>query len=477
MKVVIYALGRIFKRIEHRIDWSQVIAVGDSGNDEEQMCHGLPVYGPEKISELEFDYIIICSIKYFRSIRRMFIGDFFISEEKILSFRTYERGRPLSSLQNDIISRLTMTNQLKSILDIGANLEYSNIFQKIRNDKLEVQVDCLGTLESELNRRLYFDYNNDSIFKQRNYDGIIVSTKEIGTYGGLFDSLKYKYVICVADYSFETYNEKQKLERLFGCECEKRIATVDGLIYFFSPVAKCYFTDYKIYVATHKNYNFLSDDLYVPICVGKKPWSKMYLAEINGENIAEYNDRINECTALYWMWKNSSAEIIGLSHYRRYFYNDELQYSANYLNSNRISHIIEDMGYDVILPDLLTLSFSVAENIIKTVGQDVYEKAYGIVKALIEMRQPEYVYIFDKVLSGNQMYICNMFVTKRNIMDKYCDWLFSFILTAADQLDVSTYNLFQRRTIGYFAEIMITCWIQKENLKIYELPVTDVWLN
>lgn len=79
----------------------------------------------------------------------------------------------------------------------------------------------------------------------------------------------------------------------------------------------------EIYIATHKEYEFPQIDGYIPIHVGKELSSKnLDIATDNvGNHISNLNTNFCELTALYWIWKNSKADIVGLVHYRRYFCN------------------------------------------------------------------------------------------------------------------------------------------------------------
>ena len=76
--------------------------------------------------------------------------------------------------------------------------------------------------------------------------------------------------------------------------------------------------DVKIYVMTHKKYNLLDNDLYTPLFVGAEGKEETfgYLRDDVGDNISSKNDAYSENKGLYWIWKNSTAEIIGLNHYK-----------------------------------------------------------------------------------------------------------------------------------------------------------------
>ena len=77
----------------------------------------------------------------------------------------------------------------------------------------------------------------------------------------------------------------------------------------------------KIIVCAHKQDFFISDDLYMPIQVGKSI-SNVDLGiqgDNSGDNISKKNKEYCELTAHYWAWKNlKGIDKIGLAHYRRY---------------------------------------------------------------------------------------------------------------------------------------------------------------
>ena len=225
------------------------------------------------------------------------------------------------------------------------------------------------------------------------------------------------------------------------------------------------------YVVTHRQYPIDEDDVYTKLCVGSYREDGV-LSDQVGNSISEYNAKINECTGLYWIWKNTSFKYVGLSHYRRFFYRDMNDSDTiERLDKKRIKEILIDNGYDIIMSIKLSLNWSVYRNMQQMVGEKFCEEGCRVFREMIRDKQPDYLSAFEAMLSSNRMYACNMFVTRREILDKYCKWLFSFLLDAADKLDVSDGIWGQKRTAGYFAELMWTVWLAKQNYKVFELPI------
>ena len=109
--------------------------------------------------------------------------------------------------------------------------------------------------------------------------------------------------------------------------------------------------DIKIIIATHKKYEMPTDDMYLPLHVGKEGKDDLgYTGDNTGKNISKKNPYYCELTGVYWAWKNLKADYIGLAHYRRHFSlkkksKDKFE---NILTSNEASKLLEKT--DIILP-------------------------------------------------------------------------------------------------------------------------------
>ena len=81
----------------------------------------------------------------------------------------------------------------------------------------------------------------------------------------------------------------------------------------------------KIYTMTHKKFQEPEDAIYVPLHVGRAGAADLgYLGDDTGDSISRWNNYYGELTGVYWVWKNEEdADIIGVSHYRRFFLNGQ----------------------------------------------------------------------------------------------------------------------------------------------------------
>ena len=222
------------------------------------------------------------------------------------------------------------------------------------------------------------------------------------------------------------------------------------------------------YVITHKPYELKQDGTYRVLCVGGCE-KEGCLAEKDGENIAEFNDRINELTGLYWIWKNTGTEYPGMCHYRRFF--RQGVWDGRRIEKDRIREILADEKQDIILSEKIRLPWTVNMNISLRVGMELMCRGYAAFMEEIIRAQPDYEKDFTKVMADDRMYVCNMFITRREVMEKYCEWLFSFLLEATKKISVEGCTEDQKRVAGFFGETMWTVWMRHQDLKVKELPV------
>lgn len=248
----------------------------------------------------------------------------------------------------------------------------------------------------------------------------------------------------------------------------RRISLSDALLYV-DDSAHYYGEDTSIYVVTHNEYKVFSDEDYVPITVGDYHRND-YLWEQQGDNISYLNSKINECTAIYWIWKNSESKIVGTNHYRRYFYNNELRCRENRLCGTIAEQILDE--FDMIVYKAAVPNNQTVEEEMRTdLSNDAFIYGYKSIVEGLKEYQPEYIDDFYAVMGSKECCYCNMLVTRKELFDAYCEWLFSFLIPVAEQADVSKYNSHDARVVGFFAERMLSVWLHHNPIRIKPLPV------
>ena len=217
-----------------------------------------------------------------------------------------------------------------------------------------------------------------------------------------------------------------------------------------------------IYTVKHKPFTLPElPEGYKTICVGgySEP------AEINcteGKNIENLNKKINELTALYWIWKNTKDPIVGLAHYRRFLLGSD----GDILTIPGAKELLKTN--DIICHSFNLDYLTVKRNIIM-MGLLGGQVAYDIVRGHLPDRYQE---AFAQVMESHHYYVCHLFVTKREILNEYCKWLFSFITDAAkDYRPRIGCDPQEIRAIGYIAEALLSVWALKNGLKVASEPM------
>ncbi len=221
--------------------------------------------------------------------------------------------------------------------------------------------------------------------------------------------------------------------------------------------------DTRIYICTHKAFTPPEGDLFHILHVGSALHEDLgYERDDTGDNISEKNNSFCELTGVYWVWKNISCDIVGICHYRRYFVEDE-----DFLSNDRIEELLSE-GYDVILPPS---NFAPEGSIRKQYSKNHFDKDLDILRDIISELSPKSVPAYDLFFHCNLMSAWNMLITRKEIYDDYCNWLFPILFEAEKRIDISSYDQKQSRLFGYLSERLLNVYFLTHSFKIYEAEV------
>lgn len=233
----------------------------------------------------------------------------------------------------------------------------------------------------------------------------------------------------------------------------------------------------KIFIATHKKVEFPKNRVYVPIQVGADLNNDIQteLKDNIGENISYKNKNFCELTVLYWMWKNCTEDIIGLVHYRRYFFNKKFgKKLKDILDEKEINDILKKC--DLIIPKKKYLrKYNVYEQYAELHNIKDLEECKNILKE----KYPDYLESFEKIMNNRYLHPYNMFIGKKNILNRYFEWLFNVLFELEKRIDISRYDKYNARVYGFLSERLFNVWIEKniDNDKLKEAYVNNIEEN
>lgn len=230
----------------------------------------------------------------------------------------------------------------------------------------------------------------------------------------------------------------------------------------------------KIYVAAHKEANFPKDKIYVPIQVGAEGKKDLgYIRDNTGDNISKKNPNYCELTGTYWIWKNDDSDIVGLTHYRRYFFKKNTNKVNEVLTKVEIEKILEKN--DIIVPR--------KTKILRDTVKQAYcrfhkEKDIEECRNVIMEKYPTYINSFDNIMNKKSFYTCNMFIASKDIFNEYYKWCFDILFELEKRTDISEYDNYNKRIYGFISERLFNVWLDyHKNLKIKEIPVYNTDKN
>lgn len=176
-----------------------------------------------------------------------------------------------------------------------------------------------------------------------------------------------------------------------------------------------------------------------------------------GDNISEMNKQFCELTGLFWIWKNSIEDIVGIEHYRRRFI----------LSSNWYDVMKKD-NIDVILPVPLYVAPSLAQNY----KNRHVESDWVCLMNLLKKRYPEDYNCAMDFFEGTAVYSpCNMLIAKKEVLNNLCEWMFPLLFDLSKHIG-SREDKYQNRYPGFASERLITFFFEKNRNK-YNVVYAD----
>ena len=213
-----------------------------------------------------------------------------------------------------------------------------------------------------------------------------------------------------------------------------------------------------IFVACHKPMEIISNEVYTPIHVGraiskfKDEMSEM-VGDETGDNISDKNLYYSEMTAQYWVWKNyKDTEYVGFCHYRRYFGEKiTVENVDNYFTG----------GTDVVLVGPVFRHYNRWNWLKIFVGSE----DLAIMQMVVKKLYPDYYATMSHYANDYVDYPLNMFMCRRELFEKYAEWIFSILFECEKYVKLSPYSR-ARRLYGYLAEFLMPVFFMHNGYKI-----------
>lgn len=290
----------------------------------------------------------------------------------------------------------------------------------------------------------------------------------------------------------------------------------------------------KILIVTHIPYKLFGNNCFIPIHAGRAianksskdgkidekdyQWLlKNTIGDDSGDNISAQNRYYSECSALYWAWKNydkiGNPDYIGLMHYRRHFIFNDTYFETAKKNSwgkglqfikhdfinkdylNKIGLTEKNIRQACEKYDLIVSKDSQLDIIRNRNLREDYEKTilgtkvkdFDLMLDIITEKYPEYNNVINQNINGYRKTMYQMFIMKKDLFFRYCEFLFDILFEINKQVDFSLYSTNGKRSLGYLAELLhsIFVWkmeeegknILKLGISMVEYPFEDDKLN
>lgn len=158
------------------------------------------------------------------------------------------------------------------------------------------------------------------------------------------------------------------------------------------------------------------------------------ITDNTGIHISLKNRQYCEMTAVYWIWKNTNHDWIGIEHYRRHLL-------------VRPEMLTNDV--DVIMPLPYICYPNEAAQFLRFTTKNVFKALLNAIK----MIHPEKYDVYCSILYGKYQYTYNLVCARRYVFDNYCRWFFRITEYMENMVDTVP-EIKETRALSYVAEVL-----------------------
>lgn len=255
--------------------------------------------------------------------------------------------------------------------------------------------------------------------------------------------------------------------------------------------------DIKIFVTTHKDVDLFYSDMLQPVQVGPVSGRKRLLwayQDDEGDNIAKLNPMYCELTTQYWAWKNQDAKYYGFCHYRRYFDFSDVEHEENAYGEVMYDRVCWDAQKEFNLDDKSIRAAIEGFDVVTTGYKDLREfperylnprdhyarapylhlEDFDRIIRILKDEHPDYAEDADAFLDGHFACFCNMFIMRKELFFKYCEWLFPLLDLFMEGWDTSRLSHQSLRTPGHLSERLFNIFMLHEKRVNPELRTKEL---
>lgn len=174
-----------------------------------------------------------------------------------------------------------------------------------------------------------------------------------------------------------------------------------------------------------------------------------------GDNIDFLNPWYCELTGLYYLWKHIDDDIVGLEHYRTYFWSD---IENRPMNEEEIK---ENLKYGDIIVSGYKFPFPGGRFscFLKDELNKCTKGTLPLFLSVLNKNDKSFGEYFSKFIENSRLYSFNCFIGPKKILNEWADFLFN-ILIEFEQISKIGPNTDTLRREGYFAEYMFGAWLE-----------------